>query len=279
MVTFSVITVSYNDVKGIESTIHSVLGQTYSSLEYIIIDGASSDGTKETAEKYKHIFTDKNIRCRIVSEPDKGIYDAMNKGAALSSGQWLVFLNAGDSFADSNVLLNVSKYAKDSVDVLYGSTIYQYKNLIKQEKPAPINCLTQGMIFCHQSALISATAMKELKYDTQYRTAADYDFFLRCYMGGKKFEEIPVVISRFEIGGESTKGNYKILYEKALVQFNDGALTKEEYEKKVRSLKEEEKPFNRRQQIKKIMPKFIRNAIIKRGYRKKSFKPENNSAI
>lgn len=115
-----------------------------------------------------------------------------------------------------------------------------------------------------------------MKYNTSYKTAADYDFFLRCYNLEKKFEKIPVIISSFEIGGESTKGNYDILFEKALVQYNNGILTKNEYDIKIKSLEHGKKIFNFRQLIKQALPKKLRDFVIKQSYIKKGFQLEND---
>lgn len=277
MIRFSIITVSYNDANGIKKTISSVLGQTFSNYEHIIIDGNSSDGTKEIAEKYKQEYKKAYKKFTLVSEKDDGIYDAMNKGINISTGQWLIFLNSGDTFADPNVLERISNNIFDDADIYYGKTIYKYNNLTKCDDPDEIDKLPKGMIFCHQSAVISSNTMKSMMYDTQYRTAADYDFFLRCYYAGKKFKKIPVVISNFEIGGESTKGNYKVLYEKALVQYHNKALTSIQYNELTKELQKKETFFNIRQQIKRMTPRHIRNALVRRRYINQGFHLENNS--
>lgn len=277
MIEFSIITISYNDVDGIKKTISSVFDQTFSNYEYIIIDGDSSDGTKEIAEKYKQAFNELGNKYTLISEKDNGIYDAMNKGIRESSGQWLIFLNSGDTFADSNVLERVSNNISDDADIYYGNTIYKYKDLTKRDDPDEIDNLPGGMIFCHQSAVISAKTMKLMLYDTQYPTAADYDFFLRCYYAGKKFKKIPVVISNFQIGGESTKGNYKVLYEKALVQYNNKALSSDQYHELIKELQKKEKFFNIRQQIKKIIPSYFRRTLERRRYINQGFQLEKYS--
>ena len=100
----SIITVSYNAEKMISETILSVLSQTYCDYEYIFIDGNSSDKTVEVIGKYKQCFEGKNVDYLLISEPDKGIYDAMNKGTALAKGEWILMLNAGDMLAHERVL-------------------------------------------------------------------------------------------------------------------------------------------------------------------------------
>ena len=116
----SIVTVCYNAVGVIEKTVTSVLNQTYKKIEYIVVDGASSDGTIEILNNYRsHIST-------LVSEPDKGIYDAMNKAIDMVSGEWILFLNAGDSFVDNNVLSHVfQREGLEKYSVIYGDTIME----------------------------------------------------------------------------------------------------------------------------------------------------------
>ena len=274
--TFSIISVVYNNHDGLKKTINSIINQTYHDFEYIIVDGASTDGSREVAKQYEDVFANFGIDYKIISEPDNGIYDAMNKGIDISKGEWLLFLNSGDSLASSDVLSLCELFCESSIDVIYGGTKYKFKNLVKLSGGGYMNELPQGMVFCHQSAFISSKTIKIMKYDTRYKTAADYDFFLRCYSLGKKFEKIPIIVSEFEFGGVSTKGNYNILYEKALVQYNNGIFTKYEYDKEIKKLKYGEKMYNLRQIIKKSMPKKLRDSFIKHTYINKGFQMEND---
>lgn len=123
-VKISVITVCYNAESVIEKTIRSVLGQTYEDLEYIIVDGASKDHTPDIIEGYLA-----DTRVKYLSEPDKGIYDAMNKGAGMATGDYLEFLNAGDVLADDQVLSHIAERAGQSgADILYGDILYVNTN-------------------------------------------------------------------------------------------------------------------------------------------------------
>ena len=121
--TVSVVTVCYNADKTISNTIKSVLEQNFSDYEYIIVDGASKDNTLNIVEGFRSGFEDKGISFKVVSEKDNGIYDAMNKGAKLCSGEWILFLNADDSFADPDVLKDLFT-GKDYVgyDIVYGDS-------------------------------------------------------------------------------------------------------------------------------------------------------------
>lgn len=129
--TFSIVSVVYNNCDGLEKTIRSLIIQTYHNYEYIIVDGASTDGSIEIAKKYEESFRSYDISYRIISEPDNGIYDAMNKGVKQSNGDWLLFLNSGDTLASSEVLSIASCFCNSTIDVIYGGTMYKYNNLIK----------------------------------------------------------------------------------------------------------------------------------------------------
>lgn len=197
----SVITIVYNGQDIIERTIKGVLAQTYrKNVEYIVIDGASTDNTLDIIKRYE---SDIDL---IVSEPDKGIYDAMNKGVNLASGEWISFINADDTFADDDVLANVISMVEDSDDVVYGSTdfISEDDELIFKDSPKPIETIVDSMPFCHQAALIKSSLIKELKFDTTFKIIADFDSFLRAYLLGAKFRGVDLTISSFRWGGLST---------------------------------------------------------------------------
>ena len=122
--TFSVITITYNAAATLEDTIQSVITQTYHHIEYIVVDGASKDSTLQIAEKYRT-----NIS-KLISEPDKGLYDAMNKGIGMATGDYLIFLNAGDCFHDDSTLQRIVSGLKglELPDIIYGNTaIVDYK--------------------------------------------------------------------------------------------------------------------------------------------------------
>ena len=157
---FSVITVCYNAQSVIEDTIQSVIAQTYHHVEYILIDGASTDRTMNIVNKYKaHITT-------IVSEPDKGIYDAMNKGILLATGDYLCFLNAGDSFHEDDTLQQMvhTLHEAELPDVLYGETelVDREGHFLRMRRLSAPEVLTwksfrQGMLVCHQAFSPGAT--------------------------------------------------------------------------------------------------------------------------
>ncbi len=195
----SVITVCFNAEKTIRSTMESVLNQTYPSLEYLIIDGGSSDHTKLIVEEMKPRFEKKGVRFVFISEPDNGIYHAMNKGLALSHGTWVNFMNSGDSFFDDKVIEDIFKASIDSEEkVIYGNTVLHLDFGDVVMFPKQIEYMQKKMAFCHQSVFVYGDLMREWKFNQEYRLAADYDFFYRYYQKGYKFRYIDRIVSRFE---------------------------------------------------------------------------------
>lgn len=199
----TIVTICYNVVKDLEKTIESVKKQSYSNLEYIIIDGGSTDGTKELLYKNSDVIT------KYISEPDKGIYDAMNKGIALSSGDWVSFMNAGDEFADEDVLKRVfdgKKYEKN-VKVLYGDIMlyFQGQGYVRRD----YSKYTQkeiAIMICHQSSFIEGDIIRRLKYDINYKIASDINTFYKIYKEGWLFHYLNMDIAKFEaVGGVSSK--------------------------------------------------------------------------
>ena len=189
----SIITVCYNAEKVIEDTIISVLSQKFNNYEYIIIDGQSSDRTNLIIEKYK---------ARIdywKSEPDNGIYDAMNKGIKSSTGEWIIFMNAGDTFVNEYVLLNVAPFLKmRQYDVIYGDTFIKDKNRTLLKKALPLNTITLSLPFCHQSVFVRSNIMKNYLFDMKFKIAADYNFFFKIYKLKYKFQHINNIISVYD---------------------------------------------------------------------------------
>lgn len=188
----SVVTVCYNTVNDIEKTILSVINQTYPNIEYLIIDGGSKDGTMDIVNKYKDKID------VIVSEPDKGIYDAMNKGIKAAAGEWINFMNAGDLFVKNTTLSEVFKAKQYSCDVIYGDTIKILSTGAYWSKHEPVDTLKTRLPFCHQSCFISKNAAMSNLYNTDYKIAADYNQFYTIYKNGGRFKDISVPISIFD---------------------------------------------------------------------------------
>lgn len=192
IIKISVITVVFNDRRNIEETLKSVLSQTYSNIEYIVIDGDSKDGTIDILEKYRDHFA------FFVSEKDKGIYDAMNKGLSLATGEYVIFMNSGDVFSDNLVLDKVFKNRNSFPDVIYGYTVGKYGQFRLLQPLEPFYksskyCPSVGI--CHQSVFVKTEKAKELKFDLTYKVCADHNMLYKLYKYNASFEMYDGVIS------------------------------------------------------------------------------------
>lgn len=195
----SVVTVCFNAADMIEKTIMSVVGQTYPDMEYIVIDGASTDGTVDIISRH----ADRIAYWR--SERDKGIYDAMNKGIEAASGDYIIFMNAGDTFTSPNVLESVAAHLGKHT-VVSGEWNRCYADgRVKHAIPKKTEALKTEMPVCHQATFTSLAYHKKNPFDTSYRLSADYDFFYRAWRNGESFHYIEETIVDFlEAEGAST---------------------------------------------------------------------------
>jgi glycosyltransferase involved in cell wall biosynthesis len=194
----TVITVVLNAVDLIERTLQSVIAQDYPNLEFIVVDGLSTDGTLEIIAKYSHGIT------KMVSGKDGGIYQAMNKGADLATGEWVLFQNAGDFFVDSGVISRAFQACNAAqCDVIYGDSIYVFEDYRWVERAVPQATMEDGLGFCHQSCFVRTALQKEYGLDATERVAADYDLGLRLLKAGKVFQHVDVLITEFLTGGYS----------------------------------------------------------------------------
>ena len=212
----SVVTVSYNAVATIEETILSVLNQTYRNVEYIIIDGGSTDGTVDVIKKYADRLA------YWVSEPDKGIYDAMNKGIAIATGDYINFMNAGDRFYNRNVLSEfIPKINSDSV-VIYGDVLLAFKKSACVSIPLSASQLAERMVFCHQSAFTKTAFHKQHPFITTFRSAGDYKFFYDAFfVYHTKFQYVHTIVSVFDNTIGMSKDNYFVSYKEQLIIRNE----------------------------------------------------------
>lgn len=157
----SIVTVVYNDVANIEETILSVINQNYENIEYIVIDGKSNDGTVDIIRKFESSIE------YWISEPDKGIYCAMNKGADIAKGDFITFMNSGDRYLTTDVFDNITQ-------ACFIPTIY--KTHLGKDKLVKLRNIKHSIPYCHQGMVFKNM---NIKYDLQYKYAADYDYFLR----------------------------------------------------------------------------------------------------
>lgn len=194
----SVVTVCRNALDSLRLTARSVLAQTYPQIEYIIVDGASTDGTGQFLQGLD------DERAKWVSERDAGIYDAMNKGAAMATGEWVIFMNAGDTFAADDTIERVFG-GGDLADagVVYGNVLKRGADgsLIEKQASAPRNC--HRMFFCHQSAFYRRRELEEAPFDPRHRMSADIHQVKRLIAKGMKFKQLDFPVAVFDTTGVS----------------------------------------------------------------------------
>lgn len=219
----TIITVVYNNKITIEDAIISVINQTYfENVEYIIIDGCSSDGTLEILKKYKNKIS------VLISEKDNGIYDAMNKGLKLATGDVIGILNSDDLYTNNSILNEVmTQFINDhTLDILYGDLVYvkhdNINKIVRTWKSTPYypNFFENGGVPPHPSLFVSARVYHEAGYfNLKYRLAADYEFMLRIFKTHSyKIKYLPLVLVKMRLGGATNnslkniyKGNVEIL--------------------------------------------------------------------
>ena len=202
----TVVTVVYNDKDGLQFTIPSVLNQTYNNIEYIIIDGGSTDGTVDVIRKYeKHLA----YWC---SEPDRGIYDAMNKGIGKATGDWICFMNAKDCFADSNVLEKLQDVFCGDADVIVGNTLmkdnHQLREFVAKKNRNISSRNVTSMGFYHQSSFVRTELARKYPFQTKYKLAADFGMFYELHKNNHAFHYVEFPISYFDVTGVSTNSVY-----------------------------------------------------------------------
>jgi len=207
MYTFSVITICKNEEKNIVRTMFSVLNQKYKNFEYIVVDGNSVDRTYELVTTYRKHFMDVGIAFNSISSGDGGIYQAMNKGIDLATGEYCIFMNAGDAFYDKYVLSYVALLLRHkSPDVLYGNTVRIEEDSNKRIfEHSDYRNIPWGCTICHQSSFIRTSLLKERKYDTKFALASDYEYWQYLYKNNKIFYHTKKIISLFSNGGASAK--------------------------------------------------------------------------
>jgi glycosyltransferase involved in cell wall biosynthesis len=211
----SVITVTYNAEHTLERTLKSVREQTYPAIEHIIVDGNSNDGTVALIHRYE------NERLKWISEPDKGLYDAMNKGIKMATGDYLCFLNAGDTFYDTDTVQKIfaSIDENHSPDILYGETAIVDDNgrfLHMRRLQAPKNLtwksFKHGMVVCHQAFIVKRELVEP--YDLSYRFSADFDWCIRMMKKAKNIYNTDLILVDYLNTGMTTANRKASLRER-----------------------------------------------------------------
>ena len=214
---FSIITVTYNAGKVLEDTIQSVISQTYRNVEYIIVDGKSKDNTLEIVDKYRNHIS------KVVSEPDKGLYDAMNKGILLATGDYLCFLNAGDELHDNQTLQQIVHTLKGTAlpDVIYGETAIvdkegRFLHMRRLSAPEKLHwkSFKQGMLVCHQAFFARRELAVKHLYDLKYRFSADFDWCIRIMKEAKCLHNTRLTLIDYLNEGMTTQNHKASLKER-----------------------------------------------------------------
>ena len=234
---FTVITITYNAAKVVEKTLRSVLEQDYEDVEHLIIDGASTDGTLRLVEQYKKQSDESGNGHKVIvkSEPDQGIYDAMNKGLTQAMGDYIVFMNAGDFFPSADTLKEIARRCRlnelpsaELPAVLYGNTnvVDDEGNFLYPRRLQPPAQLTsqsfrKGMLVCHQAFYARTDIAKNIQYDMRYRYSADVDWCIRVMREGER-AALPLcntnmVVVNYTEEGATTRHHRKSLMERFMV--------------------------------------------------------------
>ncbi len=236
MIKFTIVTITYNAATVFMRTANSVLKQHYPAIEHIIIDGASSDGTAKLAEEYKK-QSDKlgnGHQVIVISEPDKGIYDAMNKGRLLTTGDYVCFLNAGDFLPANDTISKISinarlsdcqKSGEQLPAVIYGDTdlVDNNSNFMRHRRLTPPEHLTwksfkHGMLVCHQAFYARTDIAKRTSYDIRYKYSADVDWCIRIMKEAEQenlaLVNVHATIANYLCEGQTTKNHRASLMER-----------------------------------------------------------------
>jgi len=236
-VKISVITVCLNSEKTIEKTFASVLAQRHRPLEYVVIDGVSTDGTLDILRDYEPKFQDAGVDFLYISEKDSGIYDAMNKGIKRTTGEIVGIINSDDWYEESCTQMVASTFEKYSPDLVYGTlrllddkneimTLrYNYVNLLKRE------ILSEGAQ--HPTVFVKKSIYEQFGYfSLDYKVAADYEFLVRCAKNGLILKALDEILANHQIGGIShTTPRLELLTEILNIQLTHGLLSKEQAKK------------------------------------------------
>ena len=237
----SIITIVFNDRQNIKRTLDSVINQTYKNLQYIIIDGNSTDGTKELIasiiKSQANIIEEKqdsnsyylkpikqdnqSFVFEFISQKDNGIYDAMNKGIDQLEGKWCNFMNSGDAFYENNTIEKLFHNFTDNdnkISVIYGNTQMIYDDNHSKILLASHNHKFHHK-FIHQSSFVNTDIMKQYKFDTRFKIAGDTNFFTTLYNNGYNFFYINQTISSFNIEGISSKISYQMFKEDCIIGY------------------------------------------------------------
>lgn len=234
MIKFTIVTITYNAAPVLQRTLNSVLAQTYEGVEHLIVDGASTDDTLAIVEAYKQQSDASPSGHKVIirSEPDRGIYDAMNKGLTQAMGDYIVYMNAGDYFPQADTLEQIARRCRlnempsaELPAVLYGNTDIvdgegRFLHPRRLQPPAQLTwrSFRHGMMVCHQAFYARTDLAKNLQYDTRYRYSADVDWCIRVMQEGERAGlslcNIGLVVANYTEEGATTRHHRESLKER-----------------------------------------------------------------
>ena len=217
----SIITVCYNSAATIRKAIESVLNQTYPNIEYTIVDGLSKDNTVEIAQSYADAFREKGYIFRVISEKDKGIYDAMNKGIRMASGTLVGMINSDDWYEPIAVETAANAYQEDPYDVFYGDI-----NLIRSNgqiivKRSRLDRFPSSRHWNHPTTFITKKAYDQVGLYKNEAIYDDFDLILRMRRAGKRIAIRNVVLANFKTGGVSNEKSLKKCFKRIRIRYNN----------------------------------------------------------
>lgn len=206
----SIITINYNNKVGLKNTINSILPQTYNNFEYIIIDGGSTDGSVEIIKEFADHIT------YWVSEPDNGVYHAMNKGIDIAKGEYCIFMNSGDLFYDKNTIESLIPQL-DGTDIILGNTLESDGTIKPYKKDMTFKTLYNGSL-SHQSTFIKTSLLKRYHYDESLKIVADWKFFLQTLiLDNCTYKGVNLFVSIYDVSGITYSNMNKFMEERKKV--------------------------------------------------------------
>lgn len=227
----SIITVCFNSEKTIKRTIESVLNQTYRNIEYIVIDGLSTDSTIDILNGYKSEFANRNIDFKVVSEKDNGIYDAMNKAIKIAKGEWTGIINSDDWY-EKNACELVVNNIDSEIGLIYGicalydliqDETYSFVGVM-QHSPEAMYYLNKDM--AHPAVFVNHSIYKQYQFSLEFKLASDVDFLMWVYSHGYKSKFVPNIISNFRCDGATGQQKFLSSIENITVRYKYGRISK-----------------------------------------------------
>lgn len=191
----SIVTVNYNSGPLLRRTLDSFRRQRYAAMEVIVVDGRSTDDATDVIRDHSDVVS------RWVSEADEGIYDAMNKGVRMATGEWVIFINAGDTLCAGDTLAQVFSHDVSEADIVYGDVVKDGN--VKQAPPT--YRLYHRMLFCHQSVFCRRRLLTDTPFDTSHKLSADHKFFVSQWQRGARFLHVDEPIAVFDTTGVSNR--------------------------------------------------------------------------